>query len=233
MLKRKLAIIFSFLFGLSFILYIFFGNEINVDKITQEDELVEYLSALFYLIGMILAAISIFKNKNLIVFSIIWTILCFLFLGEETSWFQRILNYSVPAVEQMNAQKEFNFHNLEIEIFKSEHLFVDGKLNKEGVLNFFKSVQNIFRIGFFGYFLFLPILTLNKKIKILLGKLGYVKPSFAFIFSMMSVLILSFILAVLLPEKIKMAMAETREMLYAMYISLYIWIYYYSSKKQI
>jgi uncharacterized membrane protein len=231
MLKGNKGIFFSFLFGLSFVLYVWFGNEIRVDLLTQEDGLVEYLSAIFYLIGMILAINSIFKNKKLIVFSIIWAVLCFVFLGEETSWFQRILNYSVPAIEQMNAQKEFNLHNLELEIFKGDRLFVDGKLTRTGVINFFKSTQNIFRLGFFGFFIVLPLLTHNGKIRNILVKWGYIKPSSKFILLMMVVLILSFVLAVLLPEKIKMAMAETREMLYAFYIFLYIWMYYYSYKK--
>ena len=44
--------------------------------------------------------------------AIVWLVLCVLFLGEEVSWFQRVFGYSVPAVEAINSQGEFNLHNI-------------------------------------------------------------------------------------------------------------------------
>ena len=71
----------------------------------------------------------------------------------------------------------------------------------------------------------------NNKIKNFLLKIGYENPSFKFLLYMLTVLILSFVLAILSPELVKMAMAETREMLYAFYIFVYIGIYYWQNNK--
>lgn len=227
MFKSKRLLPFSLLFGLGCIVFMWLGEPNYVDHLSREDGPIEYLSALFFLIGLILAFMSIFKHKKRIVLSVIWAFLCLVFLGEETSWFQRILNYSVPAVEQINEQGEFTLHNLQI--FDGQGLFEDGKISKKGIISFLKSSQNIFRLGFFGYFLILPLLSLNKIVKRLLGKVGYVKPSKNFILVLLAVLVLSFVLAVLSPEKVKMAIAETREMLYAFFIFLYIGIYIWSN----
>lgn len=229
MFKNKLLMPFSLVFGLFFVLFIWFGEPNFVVEITEEDGFIEYLTAVFYLLGFFLAIIAIFKRKKRLVLAIVWAILCFMFLGEETSWFQRILKYSVPGVENVSSQNEFNLHNLEI--FSGDSLFVDGKISKEGIINFLTSTQNMFRLGFFGYFLILPLLTFNKKIKKLLTKIGYVKPSTKFILVLLIVMVLAFVLAILSPEEVKMAMAETREMLYAFFIFLYVGIYIWSQNK--
>ena len=229
MLKSKFLIPFSLIFGLSFVLYVWFGNESDVEAFGLEDGLVEYLSALFYLIGLIISIYCIKKgNRKLII--IIWAIFCFIFLGEEVSWFQRIFNYSVPAVERINGQNEFNIHNLNFDIMDGDDLFVDGKLTKEGIQDFFMNSQNLFRLGFLGYFVLFPILGISKRIRKILDKVGYIKPSFKFIASILIVLTLAFVFAVYSPTPVKNTMGETREMLYAFYICLYLWIYYYPLK---
>lgn len=201
---------------------IWFGEESNVVKLTEEDGVIESITAIFYLLGFIIGLITIFKRKGYLLI-IIWTILCFLFLGEETSWFQRILNYSVPAVENANKQNEFNLHNLSV--FEGESLFVDGKFNPNGLVDFFMSSQNMFRLGFFGYFLLLPILLNISKFNRFVQKIGNVKTDIKFIIVICIVFGLSFVLAVYSPVDKKMAFAEVREMLYAFFICMYIYLY--------
>ncbi|WP_353777537.1 hypothetical protein [Winogradskyella sp. 3972H.M.0a.05] len=221
--KENLNYIILFALGLLSILFIAFSTEAFAYKITREDGVIENITAIFYLAGFIVGVITIFKTKKMLL-PIAWTLMCFIFLGEETSWFQRIFNYSVESVESVNAQNEFNLHNLSI--FEGDDLFVDGKISRQGVINFLKSTQNIFRIFFFGYFLIIPILmSLSGKIKRLVEKLGYIKPSPLFIFSIIVVFGLSFILAIYSDLDKKMSFAETREMLYAFFIFMYIWIY--------
>ncbi|HLV13776.1 MAG TPA: hypothetical protein VKY41_01250 [Xanthomarina sp.] len=219
----------SLIFGLVFVLFNWFGDANYVSELNQEDGPIEYLTAFFYLLAFILCLVVIFKTKKKLVFPITWVILCFVFLGEETSWFQRVFNYSVPAVEAVNVQKEFNFHNLDM--FVGEKLFVDGKISQAGVINFFKSSQNIFRIGFFGYFFALPLLMFNKKVETLLLRIGYQKPGIKLLFVMLIIFVLSFVLAVSSPVLVKMAMAETREMLYAYFIFIYIGFYYWQRSR--
>jgi len=208
---------------------IWLGEQSYVYQITREDGFVENLTAIFYLLGFILALRSVFKNKQFL-FPFIWAVLCFMFLGEETSWFQRIFNYSVPAIENVNAQNEFNLHNLDV--FKGDKLFVDGQINRLGVLNFLKSTQNLFRIGFFGYFIGLPILLYVPRIKRFLLKKGFPKTDLKFIAIILIVFGLSFILAIYAPFDRKMAFAETREMLYAFFIFIYILFFIWFQRRQ-
>jgi hypothetical protein len=155
--QKKISYALLLILGLFSISFIWLGEQSYVYRITREDGIIENITALFYLFGFITGLYVIFKYKpKRLLLPILWTVLCLIFLGEETSWFQRFLNYSVPAVENVNAQSEFNFHNLAI--FKGDDLFVDGKLSKQGILNFLKSTQNIFRLGFFSYFVAIPLL---------------------------------------------------------------------------
>jgi hypothetical protein len=225
--KERNTYVLIALFGLISILFIWLGKQEYVYKITREDGFIENLTAIFYLVGFVVGLITIIKlkkHRKSLLFPIIWTFLCFVFLGEETSWFQRLFNYSVPGVENVNAQNEFNFHNLAI--FKGEDLFVDGKLSKEGVINFLKSTQNIFRIGFFSYFVLFPLLMLfSKKLNKLFTKIGYIKPHNYFVVGVLFVFGCSFVFAIISPLDKKMALAETREMLYAFFILMYVWLY--------
>ena len=101
----------------------------------EEDGLVETLSAVFWLGGMACAAIAI-RRGSFVRFACLWLLLCLVCPGEETSWFQRYLHYSVPAVEQASNQAEFNLHNLAV---------LPGSV-----------AQQLFMAGMFVYFLVIP-----------------------------------------------------------------------------
>jgi len=82
----------------------------------QESEslLIERLEALLWLTGFIGFLIGRYRETNR--FRGRWLIgfclLCFLALGEETSWGQHYLHYVAPeAVKGVNVQNEFNVHN--------------------------------------------------------------------------------------------------------------------------
>lgn len=217
MLNEKKVLIGVLVFGIFSILFIWLGDPNYVYSITREDKEVETITAVLFFIALILAIINLIK-KNRSFFSIIWVILLIFFLGEETSWFQRIFNYSVPSIENMNAQEEFNFHNLDI--------FQGGSLldSDAGWATLLKS-QNLFRLGFFGYFLFLPLLLSIDRLKKVIIKLGYIKPSKMFVIILLVVFGISFFLATKVEFQVKMAMAETREMLYAFFIFIYVTLY--------
>jgi hypothetical protein len=166
------------------------------------------------MVALIVCFIAVFKNEHKLL-PVVWAILCFIFIGEETSWFQRLFNYSVPWVEQVNQQKEFNLHNLNI--------FQSGKLTNSSIeLSDFLKAQNLFRLGFFGYFIVLPFLLHIPIFRRFLLKIGYKKPDTRFILVLICVLALSFIGTIFCPLNVKRAMAETREMLYALFIMVYV-----------
>lgn len=220
-MKKKWLNVFMLIVGIFSLLFIWIMDKTFILKITREDGLIESISAFLYFLGFIIGFYSILKTKRLF-FPIVWTLLCLLFLGEETSWFQRIFNYSVPGVEAINDQGEFNIHNLEF--FKGKTMIVDGKINSEfEITSLLMSTQYLFTLGFFGYFLIIPILTTNKKIRNFLSRLGYVKSDFVLV--ILIVFGLSFLLTILANVEIKSAIAETREMLFAFFIFMYMTFY--------
>ncbi len=229
MLKKHYLKVILLLVGITTVLFVWRGEFNFVYDITREDGVIENITAFLYFIGLLFCVFAMIKSKNKFL-PILWMLLCFLFLGEETSWFQRFFNYSVEAVESINEQGEFNIHNLKF--FQGDELFVDGELNKMTFLDFIQSTQNIFRIAFFGYFIVLPILFNVKKISNLLQKIQYIKPSLAFRGILLIVFGLSFVLAIYSTLDRKMAIAETREMLYALFILIYVIFYIWADKKQ-
>jgi hypothetical protein len=222
MTKKSLFVLAPLLFGLASLLFVWFSEVITVNAVTKEDGVAENLSALFYLIAMLLGFYSILKSNRMLL-PIIWTILCFIFLGEETSWFQRVFDYSVPSVEQMNAQQEFNLHNL-----RGLH---GGSLKDSPSVfsSLFKS-QNLFRIGFFSYFLIIPFLLYIPKVRTLMSRSGYYKPDSGFVLVLLLIFSLSFLMVLFSPETPRRALAETREMLYSFFIMQYVFGYVFPNK---
>ena len=223
MTKSTICSLVAFVFGTTATVYVWFGERSTIDILTREDGIVEYLSVIFYLVALIVCFIALFKNDRRIL-PLVWAILCFMFIGEETSWFQRLFQYSVPWVEQANVQKEFNLHNL--------HIFQSGKLTSSSIeLSDFLEAQNLFRIGFFGYFIVLPFFLHIPISRRFLLKIGYKKPDTHFMVVLILVLALSFTATIFCPLNVKRAMAETREMLYALFIMVYVIIYIRPNEK--
>jgi hypothetical protein len=217
MIKNSSLILISSVFGFASILFVWFGESGLVSILTREDGVVENLSAIFYMVAIAFGFVSIFLSDR-VYLPIIWTLLCLIFLGEETSWFQRVFDYSVPSIEQVNAQHEFNLHNLNV--------FQGGKLVHSPLrLSSILKSQNLFRVGFFGYFLVVPFLLYIPKIKGLMSKIGYKKPDTGFALVLLIVFSLSFMLSLFSPVDVKKSLAETREMLYAFFIMLYIFAF--------
>ena len=198
--RNQKIFLIAFLFGIFSILLIWLGNMNFVSNITREDGEVENLTAIFYLVALIICLLSFVKDRRFYL-ALIWVFLCFIFLGEETSWFQRLFKYSVPTIEQMNAQDEFNIHNLEI--FQGGSILGDSF----SLSSLLKS-QNLFRLGFFGYFLILPLFNLVPKIKRLLNKIRYSNPDKRFRIALIVVFVLSFAFAPFVEPKVKSALAE-------------------------
>jgi len=210
--------ILVFLLNAACIVFICIGNPKNVLILAKEDGLIESLSAIFYFLGIICCLIAI-SQKKFVRFSFLWLFICVIFLGEETSWFQRIFNYSVPQIESINIQSEFNIHNLNI--FQKSHLINDQghfQIDFRKMLN----AQTFFRIGLFFYFLILPLAFQIDKVKSLLINIRYPNPSTLLLISMWGAIIVSIVPAFFFNSPIRSALAETREMFYAFYIFLYI-----------
>jgi hypothetical protein len=199
------------------------GNIQFIKTLAKHEGVFENLTALFYLCGFIICiyrlARSSTKNKILLLF---WALFCLFCFGEEISWFQRILNYSVPTIEKINKQHEFNLHNLELVEPAS---WLDSISSGKFSLRLLLGAQNIFRLGFFIYFLIIPLLMYAGKLKLIKSKLNFTIPSVYFLISIWVPILFSIILAFFGAHEAHPRLAETREMFYAIFISFYIYCY--------
>ncbi len=197
--------------------FVLIGGADKGGLIALEDGPAEYLQATFYAAGMIASIWAWTRGFNRLA-ACVWAVLCFMFFGEETSWLQRVFDYSVPAIEQANGQREFNFHNLK--------LFGSGRLlNKDGSLSLdisaFMNSQNLFRLGFFIYFLALPALSVFRPLGQLLKRIGYVALPLQLLAVVWPFIILTFVFSAVNVEPMKFYLAEVRETVYAATIFIY------------
>lgn len=99
-------------------------------SLIQEDSVIEYSQAVFYLLASMIAFVVSMKflhNKmtmNGILYGILAIGLLFIFL-EEVSWGQRVFKIATPVyLEQHNCQKEISIHNLEVVQCKLHKLYM-------------------------------------------------------------------------------------------------------------
>jgi len=190
-----------------------------VGVITREDGIAENVSALFYAGGLAVSLYALYKGRRVWLASL-WAILCLLFLGEETSWFQRFFDYSVPYVEARSTQSEFNLHNLDI-FGHGKGRFLDADGNVQFTQKSILSTQNLFRVGFFGYFLVLPLLFQFAQTRNFLRRFGYAPPAWQFLLAAMTVIFVSLVLAFATEPPVRSYIAEMRELIYAAVIFIY------------
>ena len=149
--QKWLAVFFGVAFSLLLIamMTLPFGT---ANKLTGEAGPVEGFAAIAYLVGAVAALVASWRARGIARLNfVVWSFLALLFFGEETSYLQHWIGYATPVwIEALNAQGELNIHNLDPLQGGS---LLDDKANISSLL---KS-QNLFRIGFFGYFLVLPL----------------------------------------------------------------------------
>lgn len=149
-----------------------------LSNLTIEDGLYENASAILLLFTSIAFLILATHPKYFVhnldskvyperKYFLILALVVFVAFGEEISWGQRIFNYETPeAIKKINAQNEFNIHNLEILNGQSR----EG-VEKTGVLALLTS-HRLFYLSFFTYLFLLPILyKMNTKFKRFIDKL--------------------------------------------------------------
>jgi hypothetical protein len=202
---------------LGFLLAMRLGGSPVGEAIGREDQLAENLTALLFLLGAAACAWALAHGRHKTM-AVMWLPLCVVFMGEEVSWFQRALGFSVPQVEAYSSQAEFNLHNLKL--FGGGRIIrKDGgyDLSPRALLN----SQNIFRAGWLTWFLVLPLLTHVPVVQRTAARLHYVRPSFALSAPIWIVLALAAALTLTTVPPIKDYVAEVTEFGYAAMILLY------------
>jgi virulence-associated protein VapD len=211
--------IYPLVISVFFIATFFFGLR-EFSFLRGENGLIEILTALFYILALKVSIYGIFSRKNFRKsYFVLWLFLSFIFFGEETSWLQHQLNYQTPdKIADMNMQKELNIHNFKW--FQGGSILEENGLN-QGLATLHTS-QNLFRLGFVVYFLFLPIIGYLKQNTWLIRTLKFPYAGRSLLLYIWIPIAISIILAALSEGKTKSFIAETREMHYAFSIFTYL-----------
>jgi hypothetical protein len=146
------------------ILFFYLNTEFFYLFIT-EDSYIEYLTALLLLLAVALCVYKASREERRLpkLFFLASAFLLFFGLGEEISWAQRIVGFDTPDnLEKINAQQEFNLHNIHV-----------GGVNLNKLI-----FGKILYTGVFIYFLVFPLLYWSKRwVSSLIDKFAIPVPS--------------------------------------------------------
>lgn len=134
----KISVIFSFLF-----LFILIIDPKAFNILSNEDHIIEWGSA-FLLFGTSIVFLTIWLKKSNNFFTIKWykwislflSLMFFIVMMEEVSWFQRVIDFETPEAFNKNLQQEANFHNFNTNY--SENLYYIGSFFFLVILPYFK-----------------------------------------------------------------------------------------------
>ena len=123
------------LFFISFslpLLYLAFTNTFMYRSLINEDKIVEYASAGFWVLASIFTLVKIIKNQfqNIYLRQLALPVLMVAFFivcaGEEISWGQRIFNIETPTLlKEINVQEEITLHNIgSISVFSNTFFII-------------------------------------------------------------------------------------------------------------
>ncbi len=112
------------------ILFLFIFEPSTFNKISSEDHLIEWASAILLFGSCVITTLS-FLNKNhelnsskAVRFSIgLLSFAFFIMAMEEVSWFQRVMDIETPKLFEGNLQNEMNLHNYVTNLFENLYYF--------------------------------------------------------------------------------------------------------------
>jgi len=211
--------------GLLLVALIFLAKSYDLSFLTNEDGLIEYLSAFLWLIGCVICIFKTVKPKNNSrIIIIIFFFVCLLSFGEEISWGQRLIGFDTPSwCSRINLQNEFNFHNLKALSGGSAwtHFLQTGEFSFYQIFD----AQNIFRMGFFFFFFLLPLLNMHSSIQKMTSRIKYESPSLFFLIILWGVIIFSGISEINEPDSQRHVIQEIRELSYAVFVVSYLLVF--------
>jgi hypothetical protein len=135
----------------------------QIRRLSREDGVVEYIGAALFFLASVLYFL-LYKNSRLhsklewlpVKGNVFYFLLAvaFLFVGmEEISWGQRIIGFETPgAIREMNAQSEFNLHNLDI-----FHGNTDSG-ERKSFLSLLLNMDRLFSMFWFSYCFLVPLI---------------------------------------------------------------------------
>ncbi len=156
--KNSINNIFTFIgyFLSLFFLLIFIFKPSAFSKLSLEDGIVEWGTAVLFFLSSIVFFMSFLKNfrhknKSILFMLCFFCLIFFVMAGEEISWFQRVFNIETPDSFKNNIQSEMNFHNFATD--RLELMFYFGSFLFLVVMPFLKiKIPYIKKNDFLSYF---------------------------------------------------------------------------------
>ncbi|MEM7350757.1 MAG: hypothetical protein AAF657_08125 [Acidobacteriota bacterium] len=210
-------------------LFAAFGlSEPALVDLTVEDGGVEYASAFAWLLATGLCAQTLWHQlrrpaaRQARWLLVGWMALCFLCMGEEVSWGQRLIGFETPdPIFSQNRQQEVTLHNLPLFAPEGQSwrdALATGELNPALLLN----INKLFVLGMLGYFVGLPVLARRPRIARLLGRFGYRDMSWAFPAVLSLGLVASYAVVIGTSLQFTHAVSELRELFLALFALTYV-----------
>ena len=152
----------SIVISLSYSIYLFCDDD-TIIKFGLENSFFEILTPVLFLGGAVFFFLCYKRTKNLFLLGLV--ILLIFGAGEELSWGQKIFHFSTPkSIKEVNVQKEFNIHNLEI--FNDRNL---KKIKKTGFQRLLE-INFLFRIFCLVFLVCVPLYFFHIKARILTNR---------------------------------------------------------------
>ena len=191
--------------------------------VTAEDGVVEYASAGAWLVATLLCGRALRRSprraRGLLAG---WMVLCFVCMGEEVSWLQRVIGFETPdAVFGRNLQQEVTLHNLPLFAPEGQswrEALATGELHPAMLLN----ANKLFVLGMLGYFLGLPALMRWPRVAALLDRAGYTAVPWTFPAVLTLGLVASYAVVVGTSLPFTHAVSELRELFLAGFALAYV-----------
>jgi len=150
--KISLYIILSTVIILcSYSVYLFCSDS-TIENIKDENHFFEVGTAILLFIAMILFFLTFTTSKN--IFILLVSIILLFGAGEEINWGQQLFEFKTPQkMIEVNVQKEFNVHN--IEIFNTNNF---DKTHKKG-WNRLLEINFLYRLFIMTFGIIIPVLS--------------------------------------------------------------------------
>lgn len=220
--QTKIATIATAALGLMLVCLMGVARVYNLSSLLREDGPVEYLSAVFWMVGCVISLSMIMKTRsNSKILAIIFVLVCFVSFGEELSWGQRLIGFDTPSwCRHINRQGEFNLHNLRA--LSGGSTWTDFlKTGRFSLYQIFDA-QNMFRMGFFFFFFLLPLFSRNSSVRSVITRIGYETPPLSFLIILWTVIIVSGMCEINAQATHRHEIQEIRELSYAVFVTTYL-----------
>jgi hypothetical protein len=164
--SERIVYLFLFVISITGAVLSYFHQEYFLNHYVKEDGLIEYGTALIFLIAAAWLTLQLWKTRSgkgkwYIMTSLLIIMAALFVAGEEISWGQRVFNIDTPEyLAERNAQSELNLHNLVVGDVKINKL-IFGQLLTASIILYLVLLPVLYQkwetFQRFVHYLFIPV----------------------------------------------------------------------------